>query len=395
MRINWFSNGPFSPSGYGNQTKIFVPRIHELGHPMSVTAYYGLDSGHILTWGEIPIYPKGRGNGLDCTVIPANAQHFKADLVISLLDIWAVPPNASGNFPLCPWFPIDHEPVPPPIVRSLQKALMPIVFSKFGVRMMQEAGLDHRYVPHGYETKDYYPTDRAEARKKFAVPDGAFVVGMVAANLGSPSRKALKQQIEAFAMLHRKHSDAILFLHTDILAAGRGENLAEFVEQLGLPAGTVRFSDQYLYSLGFPEEYMRDLYNSFDVLTNVSMGEGFGLTILEAAACGTPAILGDWTSMSELCFAGWLVDKSGAVRWHTPLASYQWWPTPQAIFEQMEAAYLASDHDERRTKTAEAAVQYSADFVTLSYWKPVLEEIEDMIAANKPKSFEEYVNAKA
>lgn len=394
MRINWFSNGPFSPSGYGTQTKLFVPRIHALGHPMAVTAYYGLDSGHILTWGEIPIYPKGRNQGLDWTVMAEHARHFKADMVMSLMDVWALPPQCTGNLPFCPWFPIDHEPLPPAIQRSLSNALMPIVFSHFGERMMREAGLDYRYVPHGFDPSDYRPVDRAEARRKFQVPDDAFVVGLVAANLGSPSRKALKQQIAAFAELHRKHKDTILFLHTDVTAPGRGENLAELIEQLGIPVGVVRSSDQYLYSLGFPEDYMRDLYNSFDVLTNVAMGEGFGLTILEAQACGTPVLVGDWTSMSELCFSGWMVPKDGAVKWHTPLASYQWWPRVEAIAEQMEAAYLATDRDLRRQLAVHDASAYEVDAVTENYWRPVLAEIEGMVADRAPKSFEEYVNAR-
>jgi hypothetical protein len=32
MRINWFSNSPWASTGYGVQTRLFVPRIRKLGH---------------------------------------------------------------------------------------------------------------------------------------------------------------------------------------------------------------------------------------------------------------------------------------------------------------------------------------------------------------------------
>jgi glycosyltransferase involved in cell wall biosynthesis len=44
-----------------------------------------------------------------------------------------------------------------------------------------------------------------------------------------------------------------------------------------------------------------------DVLLNPAMGEGFGITVLEAQACGTPAIVTDFSAMKEVCGAGWHV----------------------------------------------------------------------------------------
>ena len=30
MRIAWLSNAPWAPTGYGNQTKVFTPRINAI-----------------------------------------------------------------------------------------------------------------------------------------------------------------------------------------------------------------------------------------------------------------------------------------------------------------------------------------------------------------------------
>ena len=83
-------------------------------------------------------------------------------------------------------------------------------------------------------------------------------------------------------------------------------------------------------------EHMADLYSSFDVLLNPAMGEGFGLPVLEAQACGVPAIVTDFTAMSEVCGAGW---KVGYDRVRTPMRSWQAWPKVDEIVAALEACY--------------------------------------------------------
>ena len=72
------------------------------------------------------------------------------------------------------------------------------------------------------------------------------------------------------------------------------------------------------------------------MLLNASMGEGFGLTVLEAQACGVPAIVTDFTAMSEVCGAGW---KVGYERHWTDQASWQARPRVEEIVESLEECY--------------------------------------------------------
>ena len=122
-------------------------------------------------------------------------------------------------------------------------------------------------------------------------------------NKGYPSRKSLPQIVEAFAAFRARHDDAILYLHTDLGGSYQeGVDLAPLLHAFGLDPEIVRFPDQYRYQFDpFGEEYMADVYSSFDVLLNPAMGEGFGLPVLEAQACGVPAIVTDFTAMSEVC----------------------------------------------------------------------------------------------
>lgn len=386
MRIAWLSNAPWAPTGYGNQTKVFTPRINAT-HPTALLSFYGLEGGE-LNWQGMPVYPKGyHPYGQDIAV--AHARDFRADILISLMDAWVCDPAALKGMPWCPWFPVDMEPLPEPVRKAVATAFQPIVFSRFGQRMAEAAGLQAEYVPHGVDVKALAPMSRFTSREKLGLPRDAFIVGMVAANKGNPSRKAFWQQMEAFRQLKARHNDALLYLHTTKGQMGEmgGLNLPELALHLGLePGKDVIFSGGYrLASGGYNDDFMSMLYSAFDVFSNVALGEGFGVPILEAQACGTPVVVGDWTAMSELCFSGWLVPREGAQRtWWSGMQAWQFDPFPAAIAEQYEAAYLATDRNDRgHFAMSTARRDYDADYITATHWLPVLQRIQEALTETK------------
>lgn len=328
----------------------------------------------------------------------AHSKNFNADIMISLMDAWVMQPVLLQNTKWVAWFPIDHEPLPLRIKEPVQKAYKRIVFSHFGERMMDNAGLDYYYVPHGVDTKNFKPVDRTEAREKMNLPKDAFIVGMVAANKGNPPRKAFYENIAAFAAFKKNHTDAILYLHTFNGEQGGHEtvNVYEFCTYQGLEVGKdVIFADQYLYMLGYPDEAMNLLYNAMDVHLLVSNGEGFGIPILEAQAAGTPVIVGDWTSMPELCFSGWKVDRKDAHPLWTNISSYQFVPHVGAIADHLESAYRQKDNEAMRRNARVGALAYDADTVAERYWKPVLSDIEKQVNADKEKQSEQISKMKS
>lgn len=382
MRLNWFSNSPAAATGYGNQTKVFAPRLAKLlDGGLSITAFFGVQAG-VLNIGGITIYPNYKHPyGQD--VIGAHATWDRADAVVTLLDIWVMTPENIG-LPWFPWFPIDHEPIPINVLSKLRQATKGIVMSEFGRRMAEMAGVNVWYVPHGVETKVFKPVEPVTAREHLHWPHDKFIVGMVAANKGVPPRKAFYEQIAAFAALHHEHPDTLLYLHTDDgTRGGETVDLTRFIRRVGLEVGRdVLFADQYMYGRGFPDEYMVDAYSGMDVLMNVSLGEGFGIPIVEAQACGTPVIVGDWTSMGELCFAGWKIPQDEAVPvYHDYFDAFQFQANTDSIYRRLEEAYAARGDKALREKAREGALQYDADLITEKYWKPVLKEMQAMIPA--------------
>jgi glycosyltransferase involved in cell wall biosynthesis len=117
------------------------------------------------------------------------------------------------------------------------------------------------------------------------------------------------------------------------------------------------------------------VYRAMDCLLSVSMGEGFGIPIMEAQACGTPVLVGDWTSMGELVFGGYKVAKEDAEAYWTPLGAYQFLPRIDAIAKQMERAYNTALGFDRAAIGRDVAAEYDADLVAEQYWRPLLDEL--------------------
>lgn len=388
MKIQWFSNSPLAATGYGNQTRLFTPLIKQLGHDVSILAFYGHEPFcTAVDWQGITI--SGRGfhpYGQD--VILQHYRNMKADICVSLLDAWVFDINVVKQMNWCPWMPIDHDPIPPAVLEVSRYAFTRLVYSKFGQKQFEERGLDSVYIPHGINTDVFVPLP-VEAKDKARMmvgggklPADAFIVGMVAANKGYPSRKAFEENIAAFKMLYDKHNDAVLFLQTMT-----GENARDcfdipaYCNNIGLKLGkNVFFCDQYMnVTTGFPDLYMTALYNSFDVLLSVSKGEGFGIPIMEAQACGCPVITGDWTSMGELTFGGWKVSKSEAIKEFTLQNSYQYKPFPEAIAERLELAYTMRGNPDYSKRARDGAIRYDVNRIAEKYWKPALENIAERL----------------
>jgi glycosyltransferase involved in cell wall biosynthesis len=386
MKILWSSNAPWAPSGYGSQTNIFVQsgRLGRLGHTFVGHTNFGLQGSpqwidNILWY---PAVKDPHGN----TALPLIVAAEKPDIVITLYDTWIYDPNVIQRFPWAPWFPVDHDPPPQPVVDILKMARFPIAYSKFGVKAMADKGLTVAYVPHGVETDVFKPIDRAEARKGINCPPDVFLVGMVAANNGNPSRKAFDQQIQAFSRFHARHADSLLYIHTDWWGGNGGVDIPRLVELAGLDKHKVAQPPMTAYLMGaIDQRYMNNAYNAMDVLMNATMGEGFGIPIIEAQSAGCPAIVTDYTAMPELvdAGAGW---KVGYEKWCTPLGSYQAMPHVDEIDAALEKAYeQRKDTTLREQARAGMVAHYDADHVTETFWKPTLQAIA--LDVEKTKTF--------
>lgn len=375
-KILFHSNAPWAQTGYGQQTAIFVPRFRELGYDVAISAFWGL-VGRAIEVDGIRVYPSDDSWGN--RNLPAIAAHWaggnpRGCQIITLMDVWVLTGRFLDELRVASWCPVDHEPLPPRVREYFERTgATPIAMSRFGERMMQDAGLEPEYVPHGVPTDIYRPCgDVGAVREQLGIPKDAFVVGMVAANKGfSPPRKAFPQALEAFAELRHRHSDAVLYLHTEMTGLYEGVNLHSLVEALGIPTSAVIKAPPFNLEFGISQEAMAHIYSAMDVLLSPSYGEGFGIPIIEAQACGVPVIVNDFSAMPELCHE--LCWKIGGERYYDPTqGSFYQIPSIPEIADALRCAY-----DDRGdwTTVREAALDYDADKITRGYWAPLLAKL--------------------
>lgn len=377
--VLWCSNHPVAPTGYGQQTQQVVLRMAAQGYRVAVANNYGTE-GHVSAWRNIRIYPRGFAPYSD-DVIAAYARSWGHDngadpLVITLFDVWPY-----GDFPsqvpkVASWVPIDHEPAPAKVTNWLRKPnVTPIAMSQFGQAMLEKAGLQPLYVPHAIETSVFKPTPTIQGVRgrdiMGGIPDDAWVIGMNAANKGYPDRKAWAPNLLAASALMQAHDDVWLYLHTEPTGSMQGLNLMELLHAVGAPMDRVRIVEQFAYRMGMPQEALAAIYSGMDVLLACSLGEGFGIPVVEAQATGTPVIVTDWTAQPELVGDGHAV--GGQPYWDAPQGS--WWMTPSVseIIAALEDMYARGQG--RSQKAIDFAQQYDADAVYESHWKPVLQEL--------------------
>lgn len=359
---------------------MFVPRIASLGHEITISAPYSF-GGNCLEWEGFRVLPCAR-DGAGNDVIVQNHEASKSDLTITLADVFGLMKAAQAGIlsqiPLAHWFPVDTNPLGEGDLTVLRDGGgIPVAMSRFGERMLRNEGTDPLFVPHGVDTEIYQPGDPEPFRSTVPqIGPGTFVVGVAAMNRDA-NRKSLSESLQAFARFHRRHPDSHLALHTAQIG-NPGIKLKALATRLGI-ASAVSYPDPYFYDMGLIDEAaMATWYNGCDVISLCSYGEGFGLPLIEAAACGIPVITTDGSAMSELCGAGWLVSATDF--WTDGHAAFWRRPDIADIDAAYEAAWQAKQDGKLPKKEArDFGLLFSADRVFDLYWKPVLLELEKRI----------------
>lgn len=381
MKFLIHGNAPHVKTGYGVQVAQLVEQLQAAGHEVAVSCTYGQQGGG-GTWRGVQLYPVGyEVNGND--VVHHHAHHwFDGDptggWIITLIDVWALQNPLLADFNVAAWVPVDHFPAPPGVLDFFKRTgATPVAMSRFGERLLFDAGLDPVYVPLSVDTNVMRPTAEIggrPARQVLEIPDDAFVVGMVAMNKGwARDRKGFNEAFRAFGAFWQSHPEAILYLHSEKFGAAEGMNLVELLAHSSVPPHAVRWVDQYAYRLGVPAEMMAATYTAMDVLLAPSHGEGFCVPLLEAQACGTPVIATDATAQPELVGAGWLV--GGQPEWDPAQHASYVCPTITDIIRALEQAH-AADRAGMTQRAREFARRYDTATVFEEFWKPFLQTLE-------------------
>lgn len=382
MRILWHGAHPDMPTGYANQARIWVSRMADAGHEMAYSCLAGPTSA-MSAWKTlgpdgkvIPVYPCTPYENLGQDVVAGHYKHFDADLVFTLTCSWVFTPEVWRNMRAIMITPVDTAPLPGRTGMSIKdyqvlsgSAAMPAAVCRYGEEQMRSRGLDPLTLFHGVDTGTFRPPKNRQKTRQGKGLDHMFVIGINAMN-HERARKNFNEAFGAFAAFHEAHPASVLALHTMAILP-EGLNLPALAAEWGIDKAII-WSDQYQLATGTADwDALADWYGMCDVLLSLG-NEGFGLPVVEAQACGTPVIAGNWGPGPELAGdAGWLVD--GQPEWNNWHLKHWRVPFISDVTAKLELAYREAK--DRRAAAREAALAWDAERIWDEYWEPVLKDL--------------------
>ncbi|MDD3039566.1 glycosyltransferase family 4 protein [Bacteroides sp.] len=294
------SQGPFSPNGNGVTTgfsKAIFPICGELAKNNSVKHvchdYQGLDF-------PFSNYTICRGNkDFDRTAyeLKLHVEGEKPDAVLALNEPWGIAAYRDINFgdtQLVYYIPIDGYPCDKNALALQELVDLYVPITKFGKSVLETAGIfTAEPIPHSFDPRFYYrmkQTQRNEVRAKYDLDD-KFIVGYVGR---LQERKNLMSLLFAFAKFAADKEDAYLFLNMELDMSFADFDPVRLARHLGIDNRIM------IQSKKVNEIQMGELYNCFDLYLNTACSEGFDIPVLEAEACGVPAVVSNYSGHAEL-----------------------------------------------------------------------------------------------
>lgn len=393
MKILFYSASPECQSGYGNVTRNMVKWLHEQGHAVACATKHPVDVRHRdwLPWEDddssIPIVSGTNVPMLNRAIMDG----WKMDVCISFFDTWILTIPVLRHIP---WVPIDTETASEKIINAIKDCPMQIAVSRHGEEELRRCDLHPKFAPIGFDPEIFHPkpTEAREFRENLPFPDAIdaddmFLIGSVGVNY-KDDRKGFILLLLAFKKFHKEHSNARLYLHTQ---ARKREGIDYHSLALNLGLGdliTWADQDKFWYQL-YSEEDIATVYSGLDVFCLPTRGEGFGMPVLEAQACGTPVVVTDNTSGPELCQSGFLIETDSDDYVYTGLGTWRKSPKVSAIVTALEKAYrwyCIPPSTAICETIPEGVEEYKWQNVWDNYWTPILQEIESMLPLKKKES---------
>lgn len=277
-----------------------------------------------------------------------------ASLRLSPWPAWLPPDMPAFNY-----VPIEGVGIPPRW-KHLWDRIRPVAMCEFGADQIAEVmGERPPVVLHGVDPEGFWPVSgkrpitlqlsrnkrvvlrsRVECRQFLGWPLGATILFRADRHMPRKNYAALFREV---APVLAKHQDAFLIWHCRSVDHGGDlrDEASKYPDFIAARMATTGFHDDPAKQ-GVPRALLNVMYNAADIYVTTS-AEGFGLTIAEALACGTPVVGLDYSSVPEVIGpAGVTVP---VVLQDNPYSYFWAMPRPGTFTEAVER--LVVDRDER------------------------------------------------
>lgn len=353
-KVLWIGDGG-SATGFSRVSHSIGDRLVDLGHEVHLLATnYKGDPYPTKVELYVPTIHDG-GDVYGMSRFIELAAKIRPDVIVMLNDPQVLYAWLFNNkhdterllvqgFPIITYTPIDGTDYPA-MYSVLGQSTNQIAMSKHGQSILPGSEM----VYHGVDGDLFWPVssehpitrsngqilrNKRDCKRSFGLPAEAFVIGRVDANSG---RKDYASSWKSVLPVMKKHTDVITYFHCRAKNEQSGVNLPalfsrdmDTMERFRLP----RSFD----SSRFTQQDLNAIYNMFDVFISNSRGEGFGLTLAEAAACGIPVIAQNVSAIPEVVGPGGeLIEPDRPIT--VPFGQDQWLSDTGAFSEAIERAY--------------------------------------------------------
>lgn len=324
-RILAYCDAPTCATGFGTVSRNILSGVYATGR-------YDIDILGINYWGDphnfpFRIWPTGINGDRDPygrKKVFSMIQRMDYDLLFFLQDTFIMDflpelhnqLRAKGrDFRSICYFPVDGTPKESWLhnVNACDKL---VAYSEFGKREALKAlpiMKEPLVIPHGANTRDYFVASEKDTTAFRAQFFGSQADKFIFTNLNrNQQRKDIPRTIAAFNEFHKIVPESLLYLH--MAKKDQGWDLPEIVKAYGLSISEdVIFPENFGPNQGYPINIVNMIYNVSDCVLSTTLGEGWGLSWVEAMATKTPIIMPGNTAMVENITEdrGWLT-KSGA-----------------------------------------------------------------------------------
>jgi glycosyltransferase involved in cell wall biosynthesis len=170
-------------------------------------------------------------------------------------------------------------------------------------------------------------------------------------------RKDYAATWKALVPVMKRHTDIQVHFHCT-KSGPMAVNLAAVLDKDEETKNRFSFPNLMKAYLGWEEQDLVGLYNAADLFVSTSRGEGFGLTLAEAAACGVPIVAQNVSAIPEVVGPGaQLVDPLTTIT--TLYGQDVWLPDVDGFTEAIEHLYLSGGV---RRKLGQAGRKHVASF---------------------------------
>jgi glycosyltransferase involved in cell wall biosynthesis len=246
---------------------------------------------------------------------------WKPDGVLVVADVSGLLNYVTGaiaewkTVPVWHYCPIEGDNLQP-MWRDLWAMFRPVAMSDYGARVIGEhIGREVPRIYHGVDAETFHPVSptnpirlddmvmrtQADCRRWIGLDPARKVILRVDRNV---IRKNYDALLRAFVDIARADPLVDLILHCQPIDP---EGIDLWQEILRMPEDLrdrVKFMNAHDTYRGLPSDGLAALYNAADLYVSTTGGEGFGLTLIEAMACGVPVITTGWAAEVEVVGTG-------------------------------------------------------------------------------------------